>query len=56
MIDINGDNVITSADVSQITNYVMASILDLEPEVLGCVSGIGEPDTYLLVVYETITP
>ena len=34
----------------------MADILGLEPEDLGCVSGIGDIDYYLYSYTETITP
>ncbi len=50
VIDLNGSGFITSADISQISNYVMADILGLEPEDLGCVSGIGELAFYTHII------
>lgn len=46
VIDINKDGVITSADITQINNYVMAIILDMDPEDLGCVPGINAVAEY----------
>lgn len=51
VIDINNDGVITSADITQINNYVMAGILDMDPEDLGCVPGINAVAEYAYSVY-----
>lgn len=56
VIDVNGDGDVSDADRAQISNFVMAGILGLEPEDLGCASGIGDIDYYLYSYTETITP
>jgi hypothetical protein len=56
VIDINGDGVVTSADITQISNCFMATILGLEPQDLGCVPGIGETATMEYIDTITIYP